>query len=102
MVKNQAANAGDTGSIPVSECSTGVGNGNLHQYSCLGNPMDNSSLACYSAWGDKRVRYDLATKQQHILYSIYIIIYILYTFTCMRNSWKYLTTNRFTAAVSGR
>ena len=102
VVKNPAANARDAGSIPGSERSTGVRNGNLHQYSCLGNPMDNTSLACYSPWGDKRVRYDLATKQQHILNSIYIIIHILYTFTCMRNIWKYLTTDRFTAAVSGR
>ena len=102
MVKNPVARTGDTGSIPGSERSGGVGNGNLHQYSCLGNPVDSSSLACYSPWGDKRVRYVLATKQQHIWYSIYIVIHILYTFTCMRNIWKYLTIDRFTAAVSGR
>ena len=44
MVKNQPANAGDTGdagSIPESERSNGEANGNLLQYSCLGNPMDS-------------------------------------------------------------
>ena len=40
MVKNPPANAGDAGSIPRSERSPGEGNGNLLQYSCLGNPMD--------------------------------------------------------------
>ena len=40
--KNQSANAGDTGEaglIPGSGGSPGGGNGNLLQYSCLGNPM---------------------------------------------------------------
>ena len=44
MVKNLPATAGDTrdaGSIPASQISPGVGNGNLFQYSCLGNPMDS-------------------------------------------------------------
>ena len=43
MVKNLPANAGDardTGSIPESGRSPGVGNGNPLQYSCLENPMD--------------------------------------------------------------
>ena len=39
-VKNPPANAGDTGSIPGSGRSLGVGNGNLLQYSWLENPMD--------------------------------------------------------------
>ena len=40
VVGNLPANAGDTGdsgSIPGSERSPGVGNGNPLQYSCLGN-----------------------------------------------------------------
>ena len=43
MVKNSPANAGDTrdvGSIPGLERSSGGGNGNLLQYSCLENPTD--------------------------------------------------------------
>ena len=43
VVKNPSANAGDTrdmGSVPGSGRSSGEGNGNLLQYSCLENSMD--------------------------------------------------------------
>ena len=43
QVKNPLVNSGATGgtvSIPGSGRSTGGGNGNLLQYSCLENPMD--------------------------------------------------------------
>ena len=40
VVKNPAANAGDRGSIPVSERFPGEGNGNSLQYSCLENLME--------------------------------------------------------------
>ena len=40
MAKNPPVNAGDAGPIPGMERSLGEGNGNLLQYSCLGNPMD--------------------------------------------------------------
>ena len=43
MVKNprvSAGDAGDVGSIPGSGRSPGEENGNLLQYSCLGNPTD--------------------------------------------------------------
>ena len=43
MVKNLPANAGDTGLIPGSGRSPGEGNGNLLQYSCLGNPMERGA-----------------------------------------------------------
>ena len=46
MVKNPPTNAGDTrdvGSIPGLGKSTGVGNGNPLQYSCLGNPTDRGA-----------------------------------------------------------
>ena len=43
VVKNLPANAGDTGLIPGSGRSPGEGNGNLLQYSCLGNPMDRGA-----------------------------------------------------------
>ena len=43
MVKNLTANAGDTGSTPGSGRSPGERNGNLLQYSCLGNPMDRGA-----------------------------------------------------------
>ena len=44
VVKNLPVNMGDSrdeGSIPGSERSPGVGNGNPLQYSCLDNPMNS-------------------------------------------------------------
>ena len=46
VVKNPPANAGDvrdSGLILGSGRSTGEGNGNPFQYSCLGNPMDRGT-----------------------------------------------------------
>ena len=43
MLKTPPANAGDTGDkgpIPMLGRSPGEGNGNLLQYSCLENPME--------------------------------------------------------------
>ena len=68
MVKNPPANAGDPDSIPESGRSPGEGNGNSLQYSCLENPMGWRSLVGYSPQGRKRVRHDLATKLQLIIY----------------------------------
>ena len=41
--KASAYNAGYLGSIPGSERSSGEGNGNPLQYSCLENPMDGGA-----------------------------------------------------------
>ena len=41
--KESACNAGDQGSIPGSGRSSGEGNGNPLQYSCLENPMDRGA-----------------------------------------------------------
>ena len=46
VVKNLSANAGDArdaGSFPGSGRSSGVGNGNPFQYSCLENSMDRGA-----------------------------------------------------------
>ena len=43
VVKNPPANAGDTDSIPGSGRSSGEGNGNPLQNSCLGNVMDRGA-----------------------------------------------------------
>ena len=46
MAKNPPANAGDTrdmDSVPGSERSPGVGNGNPLQYSCMENSMDRGA-----------------------------------------------------------
>ena len=42
--KASAYGAGDPGSIPVLGRSSGEGNGNPLQYSCLENPMDGGVL----------------------------------------------------------
>ena len=54
MVKNPTANAGDSGRIPGSERSPGVGNGNPLQYSHLENSMDRDP-GRYSPWGPKEL-----------------------------------------------
>ena len=41
--KMSAYNVGDPGSIPGSGSSSGEGNGNPLQYSCLENPMDRGT-----------------------------------------------------------
>ena len=43
VVKNSLANIGDSGLIPGSGRSPGGRNGNLLQYSCLGNAMDRGA-----------------------------------------------------------
>ena len=52
-VKNPPTNSGDTSLIHRSGRSPGEGNGNLLQYSCLGNPMDRGAWPHYSPWGHK-------------------------------------------------
>ena len=42
-VKNSPVNARDVGSVPGSGRSSGEGNGNPLQDSCLGNPMDRGA-----------------------------------------------------------
>ena len=43
VVKNLPAKVGDTGSIPGLGRCPGEGNGNPHQNSCLGHPMDRGA-----------------------------------------------------------
>ena len=58
VVKNPPANAGDAGLIPGLGRSPGEGNGNLLQYSGLGNPMHRGAW-----WATvTRVRHGLVTK----------------------------------------
>ena len=89
MVKNPPASAGeakDKGSIPGSGRSPGEGNGNLLQYSCLGNIMDREAWQA-TAYGITRVKHDLATKQK--LRSIHFKL--LYNFS--RWHWIVLSLN---------
>ena len=64
LVKNTPANAGDAGSTPGSGGSPGEGYGNPLQYSCLGKSHGQRRLAGYNPWSRKRIRHNLATKQQ--------------------------------------
>ena len=41
--KESTCNVGDVGSIPGSARSPGKGNGNLFQFSCLGNPTERGA-----------------------------------------------------------
>ena len=53
--KESACNAGDLGWIPGLGKSPVGGHGNPLQYSCLGNPHGQRSLAGYSPWGCKEL-----------------------------------------------
>ena len=59
--KESACNAGDPASISGREDSTGEGNGNPLQYSCLENPMVRGAWQV-TVHGVTRVGHDLATK----------------------------------------
>ena len=54
MVKNPATSAGDTGSVPGSGRPPKEGNGNLLQYSCLGNPTTEELGGLQSMRSQKR------------------------------------------------
>ena len=54
------------GSIHELGRSPGERNCNPLQYSCLGKLHGQRSLVGYSPWGHKRVRHDLAIKQQFV------------------------------------
>ena len=53
LVKKAPVNAGDVGLISALGRSSGGGNGNPLQYSCLGKPIGTMSLESYSPWGHK-------------------------------------------------
>ena len=63
MVKSNAGGPRDKGSIPGSGRSLGGGNGNILQYSCLGNPMDRGAWQA-RVHGFAKVGYNLTTKPQ--------------------------------------
>ena len=55
--EESACNVGDLDSVPESGRSSGEGNGNPLQYSCLEKAMDRGAwgLVCYSLWGHKEL-----------------------------------------------
>ena len=60
-LKNQPANAGDSGLVPGLGRSPGEGNGNSLQYSCLGNPMDRGAWWT-TVQGIARAGHNIVTK----------------------------------------
>ena len=71
MVKAAAYKAGDPGSIPGSGRSSGEGNGNPLQQSCLENPMDGGAwLATVCGVAKSRTRLSNFTTNQPISISV--------------------------------
>ena len=64
VVRNLPANGGNVSSIPGSGRSPGDGNGNPLQCYCLESCMDRGAWWATVHGGCKRVRHDLAIKQQ--------------------------------------
>ena len=78
-----ACNSGDPGLIPGSGSSPGEGNGNPHQYSRLGNPMDRGAWQAI-VLGVVRVEHDLATK---LLYTFWIFSHLFLQLTDLHCSF---------------
>ena len=83
MIKHLPANAGDMGSIPGLGRYLGAGNGNLLQYSCLGNLMDNGSWQA-TVHGAARVRHDLTNnnKKEYFLCMTYGLLFLSFLCLC--------------------
>ena len=80
-VKNLPANSGDVSLTPGSGRSPGGGHGNLLQYSCLENPLGQSSLTGYSPWAHKES--DSAEVAAHVLAGLVCFIYpVISWWTC--------------------
>ena len=72
VVKNPPANAGKASSIPGLGRSPEEGNGNLLQYSCLGNLRDRGVWLATVYGIEKRVGHHLTTKQQNEYFHFFI------------------------------
>ena len=66
MVKNLPADVGDTGLIPESGRSPGVGNVKSLQYSCLENSLDRRAWLATQSMGSQRVGQDSDFTLVHI------------------------------------
>ena len=78
VVKNPPAYARDVVSVPRSVRSSGEGNGNPLQYSCLGNPIDRGDWWATVPWGCKRVGHDLVNNNNIcISYSFFFLFYTI-------------------------
>ena len=95
--KESAGNAGAVGLIPGSGRSSGEGNDNPLQYSCLGNSADRGAWrATVHGVPWKKVGHDLATKQQqmnqndNIGFYVYLSSYLCWCLSLLMASSYYL------------
>ena len=88
--KEFACNVRDMGSVPGLGRSPGKGNGNLVQR-LPGKSHGQRSLAGCRPWGHKRVRCDLATKQQQ-QYFISILVFVLLLCSCVGRRLELLSS----------
>ena len=72
VVKNPPASAGDMGSIPGLGRSPGEENGNLLQYSCLGNPMDRGEWRATQSMGSQKSETQLSDSTTTIYKNLYV------------------------------
>ena len=85
LVKNTSANVGDLGSVPGLR-SSGEGNGNPLQYSCLGNPVDGGIFRLQSM-GLQRVGHDLATEHACMHTVPMLMVILLCSSVCFSNMY---------------
>ena len=86
MVKNLTAKAGDAGSIPGSGRCPGEGTASLSSILAWEIPWTKEPGGLQSM-GSQRVRYDLATKQQHFFIHMGIFfLKIMVIFFCQISS----------------
>ena len=75
--QESACHAGDPGSIPKLGRSSGEGNGNLLQYSCLENPMDSGAWQA-TVHGVARVGHNLANKPPPTTKYIFELVLLIF------------------------
>ena len=77
--KESTSNAGDTGSIPRSVRSSGGGNGNPLQYSCLGKPMDRGAWhATVHRVAESWTRLKQLSTAQHIYICVCVCVCVIF------------------------
>ena len=86
--RESTCNAGDSGSIPRAGRLPVVGNCNLPQYSCLGNPMDRGSLIGYNPWGQKES--DMAEHLSTHIHFYFLSLHMVYNFLEVSKKTLYL------------
>ena len=73
-MKNPLASEGEAGSISGLGRSTGEGNGNPLQYSCLGNPMPGGLQSMGSQKSQTRQQLNNSINQKRELGSLHILM----------------------------